>query len=334
MSIRKGVRDDKRLRKITDDKSEVDRKYRNLLRENRRLETELDSALSVKAHRGVHKIKPRERRGTSEAVAVAVASDWHVAEEVKAGTVNFRNKYNLDIAKKRADMFFNRIVRMVRKERQDVNISELILYLGGDFITGRLHEENLETCLLRPLEEIMFAQDLIESGIMFLLEHTDLNFIIPCSVGNHSRITRRVHHGTERGNSLEWYMYQTLKSRFASEPRIKFIIAEGYLLYLDVYGMTIRFHHGHSVRYYGGVGGLTIPMNKAVGMWDLERQADISVCGHFHQYIPMRRFVVNGSLIGYSAFAVSIKAEFEPPSQSFFLLDKKRGKTVSIPLYV
>lgn len=334
MSIRKGVRDDKRLRRLTDDKSETDRKYRNLLRENNRLERELDAAFEIKAHRGIHKIKAREGRGDSEAMAVAIASDWHIEEEVKAGSVNYRNKFNLDIAKKRVDKFFERIVRMIRKEQQDVKIHELMLALLGDFVTGRLHEENLEVCLLRPMDAIMLAQDWIESGILFLLEHTDLKIVIPCTVGNHSRITRRVHHGTERGNSMEWFMYNNLAQRFADEPRIKFILGEGYLLYMNVYNQVIRLHHGHNVRYWGGVGGLTIPMNKAIGQWDLERQANLTLCGHFHQYIPMRRFVVNASLIGYSPFAIAIKGEYEPPSQSFFLIDKKRGKTVSIPLYL
>ena len=332
MSIRKGVDGDKRLSRLSDDKKEVDRKYRNLLRENRKLELEVDAAFEIKAHRKIHKIRPRELKRDSEATAVCVLSDWHVEEEVFANTVNGRNKYNLDIAKKRADLCFERIARFVKKERQDVHIHELILPLLGDFITGRLHEENLEVCLLRPMEAILFAQELIESGITFLLENTNLQITIPCCVGNHSRITRRVHHTTEQGNSLEWFMYHNLANRFKEEERVQFVISQGYLLYMDVYKTKLRLHHGHNVRYGGGVGGLTIPMNKAISQWDLERQADVSINGHFHQYMPMRRYVSNGSLIGYNAFAVAIKAEYEPPCQSFFLIDKKRGKTISIPI--
>jgi len=48
--------------------------------------------------------------------------------------------------------------------------------------------------------------------------------------------------------------------------------------------------------------------------------------------MALRRFVVNGSLIGYNAFALSIKAEYEPPSQAFFLIDKKRFRSVTIPI--
>jgi hypothetical protein len=54
--------------------------------------------------------------------------------------------------------------------------------------------------------------------------------------------------------------------------------------------------------------------------------------GHFHQFTPHRRFMVNGSLIGYSPYALRVKAEFEPPQQVFCLWDKSRGKTVTIPI--
>jgi hypothetical protein len=44
--------------------------------------------------------------------------------------------------------------------------------------------------------------------------------------------------------------------------------------------------------------------------------------------------VTNGSLIGFNPFAVSIGAKYEPPQQAFFLVDSKRGKTASYPIWV
>jgi len=35
-------------------------------------------------------------------------------------------------------------------------------------------------------------------------------------------------------------------------------------------------------------------------------------------------FISNGSLIGWNAYAIKIKADFEKPKQAFFLVDKKR----------
>ena len=127
-------------------------------------------------------------------------------------------------------------------------------------------------------------------------------------------------------------MYCNLADHYRHEPRIKFLIAEGMHSYLDVYGQTIRFQHGHAIKYNGGVGGIYIPVNKAIAQWNKARHADIDVFGHFHQNIFAPNFVCNGSLIGYNTFALSIKADFEHPKQAMFLMDKKRGRTAMWPI--
>ena len=86
------------------------------------------------------------------------------------------------------------------------------------------------------------------------------------------------------------------------------------------------------MRYGGGVGGLTIPVNKAIAQWDKLHQVDLDVFGHFHQFMDGGKFISNGSLIGYNAYAMSIKAGFEPPKQAMFLIDKKRFKTFVAPI--
>lgn len=279
-------------------------------------------------------IKPTLGKDDSEATAVVLASDWHVEERIRSETVNGRNNYSVPVARARAATFFDRIVRMVKKEQQDVTIKNLVLWLGGDFITSNIHEELPENCALLPIDAMLFASDLLESGIRYILANTELVLTIPCSCGNHSRITKKIHVGSERGNSLEWMMYHNLAKVFRDEKRVRFVIEDSYHTYLRVYGYTVRFHHGHAVRYQGGVGGLHIPLNKALAQWDKTRKADVDCYGHWHTYLPSRRYVGNGSLIGFSPFAIWIKAEYEPPIQAFFLIDKKRGVTVHIPILV
>jgi hypothetical protein len=127
-------------------------------------------------------------------------------------------------------------------------------------------------------------------------------------------------------------MYHSLKQQFADEPRVEFIVSDGYHTYVKVFDTTLRFHHGHSVKYGGGVGGITIPLNKSIAQWNKGRKADIDILGHFHTFVDGGNFVVNGSLIGYSAYSLSIKASPEPPVQAFFLIDSQIGKTIVAPI--
>jgi len=333
-SLLEEIAEDRNDRKTKAAESDLKRKYKALQEQVERLEIENAAILELEKDHRTHIIAPTLGLGDSEATAVAVASDWHIEEEVRQGKAIKNNRYNLNIAKKRADRFFQKIVSLTRKEQQDVTINNLVLALLGDFISGNIHEELLETCSCEPFEAIDEAQGMIESGINFLLEHTALNLIIVCHVGNHSRITKRIHHSTEIGNSIETAMYRSLKRRFSNEARVVFNIASEYHSFLTVYDTKIRFHHGHDLRYQGGVGGLTIPVNKAIAQWNKINPVDLDIFGHWHTYMHMKNFVANGSLIGYNAFALSIKADFDVPKQAYFLIDKRLGPSIFAPIFV
>jgi hypothetical protein len=88
------------------------------------------------------------------------------------------------------------------------------------------------------------------------------------------------------------------------------------------------------VKYQGGIGGLTVPLNKAVIGWNNARYADVTCGGHWHQYLPLPNAVVNGSLIGYNPYAEWIRASPEKPQQASFVVDKKHGKCLDAPIWV
>lgn len=277
-------------------------------------------------------IKPKEGSGTSEGTVVAVASDWHVEERV-GKEVGGLNRYDMGIARDRATRFFQGVLRLTRLLQQDVKIDNLVLALLGDFITNQLHEANdAEKNGALPVDAMLFAENLIVSGLEFLLDHSKLSLTIPCHSGNHARTTKKIHWSTENGHSLEYMAYTHLAKVFSREPRVHFIIPNGYHSYVQVYDQLIRFHHGHAIKYQGGIGGIFIPAFKAVAQWNKAKKADLDVFGHFHQSKDGGNFLSNGSLIGYNGFAVSIKADFEPPQQTLFLMDKKRGRTCRWPI--
>lgn len=284
-------------------------------------------------------IRPRERTGGKlrEATALACASDWHIEEEVRPEQVSNRNRYDLSIAERRMTRFFEAVRYAVQFNRQIFRIGDLLLWLGGDFITNYLREENVESNLLAPPKAIAFGVTNIVAGIRYLLEDGHLEKIrVPCIDGNHGRLDgqRKIKHATRVDNSLEWLMYTMIAREFADDDRVEFEIAAGEIQYLDVYGRTIRFLHGDIVHYAGGVGGVTIPLMKAVARWDTTRRADLTVLGHFHQYMSTQDVIINGSLIGHSPYSVTIGARFEPPMQAFTILDPLRFKSVAMPLWV
>ncbi len=273
-----------------------------------------------------------------QAVAIIQATDWHVEERVDPRTVNGLNEYTPEIAERRARAFFRNSLKLVRKERQDVKIDTLILHLGGDLISGYIHEELEESNALSPIEATMFAKSLVRAGLQMLRADGEFKqIVVVCNHGNHGRTTKKIRVSTGARNSYEFLMYHALASDFAGDKGIRFQIADGYFAYVQAFDYTLRFHHGDAVKYHGGIGGVSIPLLKFLHRANTQRRADGDFIGHFHQLTPFSRVhksAINGSLIGFNAYAMRIGASPEPPLQNFQLLDAARGFTVHAPIFV
>jgi hypothetical protein len=304
------------------------------------LETELDSVLSIgQKTPQVTIIVPKVSSGTSESVCFMIGSDWHIEENVDPATVNYKNEFNLETMEQRVMRFFQGQLKMFNIARATTVIKTIVLALLGDFITNTIHEDLQESNNLLPAEAIYKVECLIVSGIRFLLENTppDTEFLIVCHSGNHGRMTKKQRGTTEAGNSLEHFMYYHLRDFFKGEDRIKFQIAEGYHSFVTLFDdkYRVRLHHGHAINYGGGVGGITIPVLKAIAKWNEANKVDLDIFGHFHQFIDYGNFIANGSLIGYNDFAVRIKASYEQPVQAFALINKKwNAKSLVTPIFL
>jgi hypothetical protein len=323
--------DMEKLRKQFDHKN-VDGRYKVALQAIRRLEGELADMAALSGTVSTYAIKAARSKGT-QCTAVAVASDWHVEERVDPLSVDNTNAYNMAVAKQRAEAFFCNTLKLVGKEQQDARIDTLVLALLGDFISSNIHDELMETCEVSPVEAAMYAQNLLASGIEYLLAKSKLQLIVPCCVGNHSRITHKVHVATEQGNSLEWMIYNNLARYFAGNKRVTFVLSKSYFTWVNVYGYDLRFHHGHAMRYNGGVGGLTVPVLRAIARYDLDRKAYLDIFGHFHHPLDGGKFICNGSLIGDTPYGKRIGFSGKPVQQ-FFLIQEGYGKTGVFPVFV
>lgn len=321
------IREELKQKEINKTDKQNEKKIKILSDELMKIEEERDALLSVGDIK-TFTINKTEKKDKSEATAIVLASDWHYEEQIKQSQVNGLNKFNTEIAKERIEKFFKVTSLLIKVHQKEYNIKNLILALLGDFISGSIQDDLQESNQIQPTQAIWEVQNLIASGIEFLLKETDINFIIPCSSGNHGRITQKQRISTEFGNSLEILMYRQLSEYFKKEKRITFVINDSYLTYIKVYDYNLRFHHGHAIKYGGGIGGIFIPTFKAISQWNKSKLADWDFFGHFHQLKDGGNFISNGSLIGYNSYAVNIKADYEKPKQAFLIIDKERGLDV------
>lgn len=269
------------------------------------------------------------------ATAMFSWNDWHLEERVDSETVNGMNSYNLEIADKRLKRLWSKSLLLTNAARKISNIRDAVVWMGGDLLNNQLHEDAAETNFLGPTEAILWVIERAEYGLRYLLEYGDFErILVATNHGNHGRTTDKMRTATAYKHSWEWCAYNILARIFANEPRITFKIAKGYHNIFEVQGHVVRAHHGEAIKFGGGVGGVAIPLLKAIAQWNKQRPAAIDLLGHFHQFIWNWHFVLSGCVVGFDDFANKIKAEPQPPTQAFIVMDRDRRVVEAKPIFV
>ena len=341
---------------MTEQATEVDEDLITLVRKNKRLALDLKSA-KARNQSLLEQLEAAEAKAEvfeslsecevrydqfkrlpanlgGDTTAILVLTDWHIEERVDRKTTNGLNRYTPTIAKQRAEKAANKFVDLVEKWRKFATIDHVVIGVLGDIITGYIHDELQQTNYLSPTEACVLARDILCNIIRFIQKKLKLPVDVVTCNGNHGRTTRKMQHKNSYKNSWEWLLYQTIVSEFRNDKDVTFHVGEGYHNQLVIKSHKVRFHHGDSIKYNGGVGGITIPVNKSIAAWNKKNPADLDVFGHFHTFCDHWSWVSCGCLIGYSEYALAIKAEYQPATQTMILLSKDHGKVLALPIFV
>lgn len=274
------------------------------------------------------------KRTKHAATAVLMLSDVHCEEQVLPETVNNENEYSLDVCQLRLAELEERFLECLQHERNQADIDRVLVWLGGDFITGHIHPDCVEVAQLSPMNASRWIAERLRGLIDSIASHVG-SVVVCTNAGNHGRSTEKNRIATELAHNWEQMMYFVL-AKEETNKHVAWQIAEGHLGYVDLDGFVVRHCHGHAIRYSGGVYGLALPAAKAIAAWDAHRRADLTIFGHYHSWGWLRgaRYVANGSVIGHSPYAVRIKASPERPCQGMAIIDHGRNEvTRAYPLF-
>ena len=269
-----------------------------------------------------------------EVVPVIVASDWHIEETVTSAITNGLNEYNLTIAEDSVKQFFSKACDMINKTKEHNKVNTVVIALLGDIINGVLRAEDLESNQTTSVDALTIARSLIYSGIKALTKAASCNIRVICCVGNHGRLTDKIHFSNQVHQSLEFLMYKTLERDFRDVKNVTFKVAECPYVIQSIYNVRVRFHHGHSIKFHGGIGGIAVPVLRKVAQMNTIEEADLDVIGHFHTSQMFSKVIVNGSLVGSNGFSMSLGLPHDIPKQTYFEIDSKYGLTTVSPICI
>jgi hypothetical protein len=325
---------DAELARLRSEVASLKGRYKAALGQIDRERERADALVSLKGIAPTQSKPPKQTKQTKhDATMVVLLSDIHCEETVRPETVNGLNSFDLDVCQARLEELQERFFTMLAHERELTRIERVVLWFGGDWISGMIHPELAEENALHPLAAIRWIGERMR-GFLDAVADNAKEIVVATSCGNHGRTTEKLR-TNEADTSYEHHLYLTMR---AAEKRrnVTWQIGEGHLNYVSLDGFRIRFCHGHAVRYQGGIGGIHVPLNKAIAAWDATERADLTCLGHWHQFSWGRagRYVSNGSVIGHSAYAVRIKATYEPPCQAAIVIDHgRREVTKAYPLF-
>ncbi len=273
-------------------------------------------------------------------VPTLFCSDEHWGEVVNPKQLNNINEYNHLIAQQRLENLTKNYLDIVFNHLISVNKNYMILALGGDSVSGDIHDELTNTNDLTTQEAVFDYINHKEKQINELLKAGFKKIFIPCVSGNHDRITHKIQNKNRIETSNSFIIYNFLKKIFQSNKNIEFLIADGLDLHYTINNHNFLLTHGDQFKGGNGIGGITVPIlrgfYKKQSMYSqIKKPINSMLIGHFHQFTSINNgeVIINGSLKGYDEYAQKNNFSYQKPSQAFFLTHPERGITIQLPIY-
>ena len=269
-------------------------------------------------------------------VPTLFASDWHWGEVVDPEQINGVNKFNLQIAHRRAKTLVTKTIDLLNNHMVNPTYPGIVFSLGGDMVSGDIHDELRETNEPSTIPAVL---DLLEVLVWCVATLADAfgNVRIPAVTGNHGRTTIKMRAKGRHHTSYDWLIYCLLEREFKNDKRVTFQVSNGPDCSYSIYGHRYLLTHGDQFRGGDGMVGALGPIlrgdhKKRSRNGQIGLEFDTMLLGHWHQYLPSGRVIVNGSLKGYDEYANQGNFGFEPPKQALWITHPKNGITIHMPV--
>jgi hypothetical protein len=277
------------------------------------------------------------RKADRPGIPSVLWSDWHWGEVVLPGQIHGKNEFNVAIAKKRLQRLVSRTIGLCFSHMTNPDYPGIVVNLGGDLVSGDIHDELVET------NELTSAQTLIDivGALSWALETLADRFgrvWVVAVAGNHGRMTKKPRAKNRAFTNFDWVIAQLLNRHFSKDKRFSWLIPDGPDAWYRVYSHRYLLTHGDQFRGGDGIIGALGPIlrgdtKKRARNSNLELGYDTMLLGHWHQYLSLRRVIVNGALKGYDEYAAQNNFAFEPPIQALWFTHQRYGLTAAWPIY-
>lgn len=271
--------------------------------------------------------------------AVLMLSDTHVGQVIEPEQTLGFGRYNFDIFLARLK-FLEEAVSSILRDHTTTDVPELVVCLGGDMLDGAL-DHGAEAGQHNTLFTQFYGAGHALAQFIRNLATVVPSIRIQTTVGNHPRWQNQKRMPTKnRYSNLDQFLYAYTQALLTDIKEIKWNLDMQPFSLFDVQGFLFHLSHGDQLR--GGDRALGIPNHSVGRMVSANAQMFGKVgqpsphyflVGHLHRDIvlPHARgsVIVNGGFPGMDGFGLANGFSPVDPSQVFFFVHPKYGKTAT-----
>lgn len=228
--------------------------------------------------------KPRAQRAGKVAVEnLAIITDVHYGEVVRADSTNGLAEYNTDIARERMDYLTDEVISYGKAEK----IGKLVVMYGGDNISGMIHDD-----LERSNAEMVVRQTLDMGDITTeQLQRFAAAFPkveVDNRSGNHGRPYRPMFFNRKQEENWDYVLAEIQKYRLANQKNVRFLTNKSFWNIIDVGNRKFLNMHGDTIKHANSLSLPWYSMWKELLKWMGMREQggvphfdDMNI-GHYH----------------------------------------------------
>ena len=273
---------------------------------------------------------------------VLFGSDFQFGEVVLPEQVEYKNAFNVEIAKRRYRTMIEKSILLCFDVFSNPSYPGIIYARGGDAVSGDIHSDLRETNELSAIPAVMELANEEIAGIEHLADRFEAVWVISIP-GNHGRTTIKPPSKNYAELSYELLLADIIERHFRAkdDKRVQFWTPRSADAVFRIFGWTFVLTHGDRIGSRGGQGFIGPIATIIRGTEKIRRQyatwgthVHWVMMGHHHTTGNPPHCISNGSLVGYNQFARDIRADPEPAQQTLFLVHPEWGVTSIWPIKV
>lgn len=292
----------------------------------------------------VHSPNRKGGGGGKPQSAVLLLSDCHVGQVIEPDQTLGFGKYDFTTFLARLK-YLEESVASILQDHTTTQIDELVVCLGGDLIDGALNH-GAEAGQKNTLFSQFYGAGHAIAQFLRNLAPLAPKTRIYNTVGNHARWSHQHKMPTKnRYSNLDLFLAAYVEALTKDVPQIEWNLDSQPFTLFNVQGFKFHLSHGDHLR--GGDKALGIP-NHSVGRMisstsQLFGKHDAPsphyyLVGHLHRSIvlPHARgsVIINGGFAGMDGYGLANGFSPVDPSQVFFLVHPKYGKTATYDIWL